>query len=262
MPTRVLRRFLLCTVAIVAIAGGLPGAGAALPRCTRPAITNVDGSFEAGNEFTLRWTTNETNTTLIGSGFRIQVGSHPQMELPSENFVNSEFITQVSSSARQTVIGDTDAEPLTEASHWYHVKALARTNNCIESFWSPPVMITQDATGPDVTIVTGNLSMFTLEPVVIEGTAVDEPGGDAEIASGAATVRVEISNTTPVVGPSLGRPPAQTVEVDRETGTWSASFPSMQPGTYSVRATAMDMVDNLSDEAAEIGIIVVVNLPS
>ncbi len=105
---------------------------------------------------------------------------------------------------------------------------------------SQPVTFTVDTTPPQVTLTSpGNGSSTSGGSQLVSGAAGTERGDLPAI-----TIRL-------FAGAAIGsRPPQETLVVPSSSGSWSASFGGLSPGTYTARAEQRDEAGNVGRSAA------------
>lgn len=215
----------------------LPADAAPLPRCGTPTMATPP-AFAAGDTNTVSWTA----PAPAGGGFVLAVSGSPALNADgSFQTVEQSLGSLGSSTLSHTVTG------LSEATHYYQVRAKTRSGACTASAWSGIVATTQDSTGPVATIVTPTEGQLVAgEPFTVTGTLTD-------VGSGPADATVTVTNTTAGVAALF---PAQSLTVDARAGTWSATFDGLAAGTYTIEATGVDQLGHASAEADQISVLV------
>jgi len=233
----------LMLVALLAVSGGTVGAlGATLPACATPELSAPEAVQGSSN--TVEWT--QPQGALEGGGFILEVASSPTRDTDGSLLDVEHSIGEIPSDARAYTFDD-----LSEGEHWYAIRAKTKPQTCLASAWSQTEVSTiQDSTGPEVAITSPEDGhIYLLEPVTVSGTLTDA-------GSGPDSVTVTLTNTTPVIGETIGQPDPLTV--DASTGEWTTTFSGVLPGTYLVSASGVDKVGNVSETPAEINVIVTV----
>ncbi|HEX9776302.1 MAG TPA: hypothetical protein VGB83_12090 [Actinomycetota bacterium] len=231
------RRPLVCALLALVVAGALPVASRAATPCGSVAISLP--AFARGSDNLVSWT-----VTGQGSSVEIEISTTP--DTTSEGA----FASTVQSFSASASGSPREIHGLAERTHYFHARA-TKPGACTPGPWSTIKSSTQDATPPVITITsqeqTSVGAVFLNEDATIVGTAADEAGGAAVIASGAKTVTVTLANTTPVLG--AGTPPDPLTVSVAPDGNWSATFEGISSGTYVAEAAARDNVGNVSDPA-------------
>lgn len=237
MDTRTRRLGLMMAAAVGFGLVVLPADAAPPPTCGTPVMATPP-AFASGDENTVSWTA----PSPTGGGFVLAVSASPALNADG----SFQTVEQTDGSLSSSTVSHT-VSGLSESTHYYQVRAKTRSGACIASAWSGVVATTQDSTGPVATIVTPtDGQLVAAEPFTVTGTLTDA-------GSGPADATVTITNTTAGIDVLF---PAQSLTVDARSGTWTATFPGLAAGRYTIDATGVDQLGHVSAEADQVSVVV------
>lgn len=238
MDTRVRR---LGWAGLAAVALGvtmLPAGAAPLPRCGTPTMATPP-PFAAGDKNTVSW----SGASPAGGGFVLAVSASPNVNADGSFQSVEQSHGSLSSETRSHTVSG-----LSEAAHYYQVRAKTRSGVCTASQWSAVVATIQDSTGPVATIVSpAEGQLVAGEPLTVTGTLTDT-------GSGPADATVTVTNTTAGISSLF---PPQAVTLNARTGTWTATFSGLAAGSYAVSATGVDQLGHTSAQADQVSVVVI-----
>jgi len=215
---------------------------AALPVCATPTVEAP--AFMRGSTNTISWTVEDPHR-----GFEIEVAASPQTDGTGAFVEPIQTLTRGRHATSHEFLG------LEERTYFYHLRSID-SDICTASPWSNAVETTQDQTPPQASFTTEPLSplpyapFLLADPVVLEGTAEDDPGDQVAVASGPDEVVVVLQPVLPA-GEATEHP--TTTGAD---GTWSVEIFGVGTGTYEAYAWAIDAVGNRTENPVTLELLV------